>query len=77
MARDPKRIKTIVAEFEKLWEMYPDYRLGQLVENCGINFFTDDDEVLKRLKVYSKGKGCEHPGVYRGQKCPRCGVGGK
>ena len=31
--RDPKRIKPLLMEIEKQWENFPDWRLGQLIEN--------------------------------------------
>ena len=31
--RDPKRIQIILKKLEKIWEKYPDMRLGQLLEN--------------------------------------------
>jgi hypothetical protein len=31
--RDKKRIKRIVKKLEQLWNIYPDQRLGQLLEN--------------------------------------------
>lgn len=72
--RDPNRIRKVMANLEKLWNMYPDYRLGQLITNLGINFFMEDDEIQKRISNYIKAKGCNHPGVFRGGKCDVCGV---
>ncbi len=55
--RDSKRIKRILNKIEKLWNKYPDQRLGQLLGNY---IFTEtrydlsmwnleDDETEKRL----------------------------
>lgn len=45
--RDPKRISRIIAKIEKIWQHYPDWRLGQLVSNMQGGgphdvFFLDD-----------------------------------
>ena len=54
--RDPKRITRICRKLEQLWDMNPDQRLGQLIENYVISsgilrggvtawlFFREDDE---------------------------------
>lgn len=31
--RNPKRIHRIMTKLEQLWNLYPDQRLGQLIEN--------------------------------------------
>lgn len=31
--RNPERIPEVLAEIERIWRMYPDMRLGQLVSN--------------------------------------------
>lgn len=31
--RDPNRIANTLAELERIWKLYPDMRLGQLVSN--------------------------------------------
>jgi hypothetical protein len=38
--RDPKRIKRIITKLYRLWEMNPDWRLGQLISNAA-NMSTD------------------------------------
>lgn len=60
--RDPNRIREICAELEYLWNKYPDWRLGQLLENyiffqgqrgdrTSVRlFFQEDDETLDYLK---------------------------
>ena len=49
--RDPKRIKRILKEIETLWELVPDQRLGQLLQNYvfgrGDIFFQEDDKSEK------------------------------
>ena len=72
--RNPKRIEKILRTLLELWLLNPDYRLGQLIENCGINFFTEDDKVLINLENHIKANGCQHPGVFRGEKCDSCGT---
>lgn len=31
--RDPERIPEVLAELERMWRLYPDWRLGQLLTN--------------------------------------------
>lgn len=31
--RDPNRIQEVLAVVERMWRLYPDWRLGQLLEN--------------------------------------------
>lgn len=50
MMRDPKRIRQLIEELAKLWECYPDYRFGQLLNMLlGGNFYTEDDEMLQLI----------------------------
>lgn len=56
--REPKRIKRILLLIDKLWNEYPDQRLGQLLENYVFGcqrggcckFHVEDDDVEKHLK---------------------------
>ncbi len=60
--RNPNRISEILRYLEKLWNKYPDQRLGQLLENyvffkgargdkTSVSlFFQEDSETLKILK---------------------------
>lgn len=58
--RDPKRIKPLLAELEKQWERFPDWRFGQLIENMkrfyDINdlFYIEDDKMLKLIENFIK-----------------------
>jgi len=51
--RDPNRIPHILDEIEQLWQIYPDQRLGQLLQNYvfgrGDIFFQEDTETLVAL----------------------------
>lgn len=52
--RDPKRIPVIMAELQRLWEMVPDMRLGQLIVAANGNrdpFAVEDKELLERIKT--------------------------
>jgi len=56
--RDPKRIKRILNKLGKLWEEYPDMRLGQMLSWLSPlpdNFYLDDDilerAIERRLKT--------------------------
>jgi hypothetical protein len=60
--RDPKRIKPLLMEIEKQWENFPDWRLGQLIENIkrfyNIDdlFYIEDDEMLKLIENFMREK---------------------
>lgn len=59
--RDPKRIQTVLKLLEKVWKKFPDYRLGQLLENVATAagrpdhcvFHIGDDEWVKFLREYA------------------------
>lgn len=63
--RDPLRVYDILHELMKLWQKYPDQRLGQLLVNVAelrgiIGCRTDiwhieDDEWLERIQKAAKG----------------------
>lgn len=54
--RDPKRIKEVLKEVERIWNVYPDLRFWQLI--CLLDntlspipkFYQEDDETLEELK---------------------------
>ena len=57
--RDPKRIKPILAELERIWSETPDQRFFQLISNLSykINeteltdlFYLEDDKTLEYFK---------------------------
>jgi uncharacterized protein YihD (DUF1040 family) len=62
--RNKKRIKRILKLIEKLWNKYPDQRLGQLLENyvftqgkrgdktSAMMFNQEDDETENQLKKW-------------------------
>lgn len=65
--RDPKRISRICRKIEKLWNLYPDQRFGQLIENyvipsnnargaatCWI-FYAEDEITEERLDKILEG----------------------
>ena len=60
--RDPKRMKPLLMEIEKQWENFPDWRLGQLIENIkrfyNIDdlFYIEDDEMLKLIENFMREK---------------------
>ena len=53
MARDPQRIQYILEQIGVVWELHPDYRLGQLISMFAGRFavfYLEDDELLRRLR---------------------------
>lgn len=50
--RDPERIPKTLFQIERVWECYPDLRLGQLILNS-VNanqlYYMEDEELIQRL----------------------------
>lgn len=48
--RDIKRIPIILAKLQQVWEMYPDLRLGQLIDNLTnpVPIRMQEDDILER-----------------------------
>ena len=54
--RDPKRIPGILNEIGRVWEAFPDMRLGQLLLNVAADpalYYLEDDELVHRLLEFS------------------------
>ena len=57
--RDPKRIKKVMELVERIWNVFPDWRFGQLVKiveaisDVDI-FYVEDDEMIRILKEVEK-----------------------
>lgn len=58
--RDKRRIKDILERLEKVWDEYPDLRLGQLILNvCSdpVLYYMEDDELLNKIEsLYLKNE---------------------
>lgn len=58
--RDKKRIKVILERLEKVWDEYPDLRLGQLILNvCSdpVLYYLEDNELLDAMEsLYLKNE---------------------
>jgi hypothetical protein len=58
--RDEKRIDRVLGHIKKIWEKYPDWRLGQLLINTKIvedtyhTWSVEDDETEKILEKYAE-----------------------
>ena len=69
--RDEKRIPVILDELRRIWEAYPDLRLGQLILNFGPKdpalYYIEDDELISYMKtnIYSMLKDWEYNGEAR------------
>lgn len=58
--RDPNRIGPMLEALARVWMEYPDYRLGQLIDNVSYTyrphgqqsvFFVEDDDMLAALET--------------------------
>lgn len=53
--RDPNRISKVLDSIKKIWEKYPDMRLGQLICNVLRDptlYYVEDDELVEFLNAY-------------------------
>lgn len=50
--RDADRIPKILAALGELWMKNPDLRLGQIMSNASITFYTEDDRALKEIEAW-------------------------
>jgi len=44
--RDPKRISDIGISISRLWRLYPDWRLGQLLSNVARQFGWNNNDIF-------------------------------
>lgn len=54
--RDPKRIPSVLHDVQRVWEAFPDMRLGQLLLNVVADpalYYLEDDELVHRLLEFS------------------------
>ena len=49
MSRPKNRIPKILEVLGELWMEHPDLRLGQIMGNASITFYTEDDQAEKSL----------------------------
>ncbi|MDD3906494.1 MAG: hypothetical protein PHS46_08260 [Candidatus Omnitrophica bacterium] len=71
--RDKRRIKRILAKIRKVWEAYPDMRLGQLLNNFAWDeargiFYREDDETEANLNSSMIDLGLRKGGALRSGK---------
>jgi len=54
MPRDEKRIEPFLEKLKELWEIYPDWRFGQIVVNVlGRDpFYIEDDRAIVALQQF-------------------------
>jgi uncharacterized protein YihD (DUF1040 family) len=52
MSRDAKRIPEVLAALGELWMANPDLRLGQIMSNAAITFYTEDDKALQGIQQW-------------------------
>jgi len=51
MKRDKKYIKNYLKEIEKIWNKNKELRFGQLITNLGDIYYTEDKELLNKLRI--------------------------
>ena len=57
--RDPDRIDKILEEVKRVWEKFPDLRLGQLLLNIPISgdiYYIEDEQLIRELKKLYLGE---------------------
>jgi hypothetical protein len=52
VSRDAKRIPEILAALGELWQANPDLRLGQIMGNASITYYTEDDKALQGIEQW-------------------------
>jgi uncharacterized protein YihD (DUF1040 family) len=58
--RDPNRIDKILSGIKKVWEKYPDLRLGQLLCNVMRDpalYYVEDEDLVSYLEQYYLANG--------------------
>ena len=53
--RPINRISNVLDRLSKIWEKYPDLRLGQLLLNCfsdPLLYYIEDDKLIESLESY-------------------------
>ena len=50
--RDKKRISVILAALGEYWMENPDLRLGQIMGNAAITYYTEDDKALQGIQQW-------------------------
>lgn len=61
--RDSNRIPIILNELKRIWEAYPDLRLGQLILNFGPRdpalYYIEDEDLISYMKtnIYNQLEG--------------------
>lgn len=52
--RNPARIPRVLAALGELWMENPDLRLGQIMSNASIVFYTEDDQAERELRKWTE-----------------------
>lgn len=63
--RDPSRIDAVLAEVRRVWEKYPDYRLGQLLGNS-VNLLVIDERGMTDAELARRILLIEESALLRG-----------
>jgi hypothetical protein len=50
--RDRNRIPKVLAALGEIWQENPDLRLGQIIANASITFYTEDDQALREIQKW-------------------------
>ena len=52
MSRDPNRIPKALQILGQIWAANPDLRLGQIMGNASISYYTEDDKAVLALEQW-------------------------
>lgn len=50
--RNPNRIPSYCNKIAELWARVPDMRLGQLLDNAGVSFYTEDEDAIRKVEEF-------------------------
>lgn len=51
--KNPARIHDVLEMLADYWLERPDLRLGQLIMNLGVDYYTEDEELLRTLDAFA------------------------
>jgi len=58
--RDPARIPALLDILRMVWQAHPDLRFGQLVDNIGVDFQTEDEDFIGAVRGFIRAHPDDH-----------------